>query len=125
MHYITSDPNDQVFAISQSQPRLKPYYIAEKRLITLMMKLDCDVMVMTMPDIENFHIKRSYVRKDIEHVYVPHCIDSINMTMRTGAVDHYDSVLCVGKAPEGGDHEHGGRLRSAAQDACGLGLYAA
>lgn len=97
VHYITSDPNDQVFAISQSQPRLKPYYIAEKRLITLMMKLDCDVMVMTMPDIENFHIKRSYVRKDIEYVYIPHCIDSINMTMRTGAVDHYDSVLCVGK----------------------------
>ena len=97
VHYITSDPNDQVFAISQSQPRLKPYYIAEKRLITLMMKLDCDVMVMTMPDIENFHIKRSYVRKDIEYVYVPHCIDSINMTMRTGAVDHYDSILCVGK----------------------------
>lgn len=97
VHYITSDPNDQVFAISQSQPRLKPYYIAEKRLITLMMKLDCDVMVMTMPDIENLHIKRSYVRKDIEYVYVPHCIDSINMTMRTGAVDHYDSVLCVGK----------------------------
>ncbi len=97
VHYITSDPNDQVFAISQSQPRLKPYYIAEKRLITLMMKLDCDVMVMTMPDIENFHIKRSYVRKDIEYVYVPHCIDSINMTMRTGAVDYYDSVLCVGK----------------------------
>lgn len=97
VHYITSDPNDQVFAISQSQPRLKPYYITEKRLITLMMKLDCDVMVMTMPDIENFHIKRSYVRKDIEYVYVPHCIDSINMTMRTGAVDHYDSVLCVGK----------------------------
>lgn len=97
VHYITSDPNDQVFAISQSQPRLKPHYIAEKRLITLMMKLDCDVMVMTMPDIENFHIKRSYVRKDIEYVYVPHCIDSINMTMRTGAVDHYDSVLCVGK----------------------------
>lgn len=97
VHYITSDPNDQVFAISQSQPRLKPYYISEKRLITLMMKLDCDVMVMTMPDIENFHIKRSYVRKDIEYVYVPHCIDSINMTMRTGAVDHYDSVLCVGK----------------------------
>lgn len=97
VHYITSDPNDQVFAISQSQPWLKPYYIAEKRLITLMMKLDCDVMVMTMPDIENFHIKRSYVRKDIEYVYVPHCIDSINMTMRTGAVDHYDSVLCVGK----------------------------
>lgn len=97
VHYITSDPNDQVFAISQSQPRLKPYYIAEKRLITLMMKLDCDVMVMTMPDIENFHIKRSYVRKDIEYVYVPHCIDSLNMTMRTGAVDCYDSVLCVGK----------------------------
>ena len=28
-----------------------------------MMKMDADVVVMTMPDIENYHIKRSYIRK--------------------------------------------------------------
>lgn len=50
-----------------------------------MMKMDADVVVMTMPDIENYHIKRSYIRKDINYVYVPHGMDSLNMTMRTGS----------------------------------------
>ena len=52
-----------------------------------MMKMDADVVVMTMPDIENYHIKRSYIRKDINYVYVPHGMDSLNMTMRTGSMD--------------------------------------
>lgn len=97
IHYITSDPKDQIFDIAKKESKIRPYYIDEKRLITLMMKMDADVVVMTMPDIENFHIKRSYIRKDINYVYVPHCMDSMNMTMRKGSIDHYDSVLCTGK----------------------------
>jgi YidC/Oxa1 family membrane protein insertase len=62
-----------------------------------MMKMDADVVAMTMPDINNYHIKRSYVRKDIKYVYLPHGIDSINLTMRKGSVDHYDSILVTGK----------------------------
>lgn len=97
MHYITSDPEDQIFAISEKEPRIRAYYIGEKKLITLMMKMDADIVVMTMPDLENFHIKRSYVRKDIEYIYVPHGMDSLNLTMRTGSMDHFDTVFCVGK----------------------------
>lgn len=97
IHYITSDPKDQIFDIAKKESKIRPYYIDEKRLITLMMKMDADVVVMTMPDIENFHIKRSYIRKDINYVYVPHCMDSMNMTMRKGSIDHYDAVLCTGK----------------------------
>lgn len=97
IHYITSDPDDQVFEIAKTNDKLRPYYIGEKRLITLMMKLEADVVVMTMPDLENFHIKRSYLRKDIEYIYVPHGMDSLNLTMRTGSMDHYDTVFCVGK----------------------------
>lgn len=96
IHYITSDPNDAIFELAKTQPRIRPYYIGEKRLITLMMKLDCDVMVMTMPDLDNFHIKRSYVRKDIEYIYVQHGFGSINMVMRNGCEDNYDTVFCVG-----------------------------
>ena len=62
-----------------------------------MMKLDADVVVMTMPDLENYHIKRSYIRKDIEYIYIPHGMDSLNMTMRTGSMDHFDTVFCTGK----------------------------
>lgn len=97
IHYITSDPNDQIFKLSEEQPRIRAYYIGEKRLITMMMKMDADIVVMTMPDIENYHIKRSYVRKDIEYIYIPHGMDSLNLTMRTGSMDHYDTVFCVGK----------------------------
>ena len=96
IHYVTSDPGDQIFKVAKMQPRIRPYYIGEKKLITLFMKMDADMVIMTMPDLQNFHIKRSYVRKDVEYVYVPHGLDSLNLTMRTGSVDHYDAVLCVG-----------------------------
>ncbi|MBQ3436385.1 CDP-glycerol glycerophosphotransferase family protein, partial [Candidatus Saccharibacteria bacterium] len=62
-----------------------------------MMKMDADVVAMTMPDINNYHIKRSYIRKDIEYVYIPHGIDSPNLTMRKGSMDNYDSVFVTGK----------------------------
>ena len=97
IHYITSDPDDSIFKKAEENSRIKAYYIGEKKLITLMMKLDADVVVMTMPDLENYHIKRSYIRKDIEYIYIPHGMDSLNMTMRTGSMDHFDTVFCTGK----------------------------
>lgn len=100
IHYITSDYNDNIFKMEKEYPNLKAYYIEEKKLITLMMKMDCDVLVMTMPDIDTYHIKRSYVRKDIEYIYIPHCMDSLNMTMRYKSCDHYDTVFVVGPSQE-------------------------
>ena len=97
LHYITSDPNDQIFELAKENPQIHPYYIGSTKLITLMMKMDADVVVMTMPDLENYQIKRSYVRKDIKYIYIPHCMDSLNMTMRKGSMDHFDAVLVTGK----------------------------
>ena len=97
IHYITSDPQDAIFTLAEHEPRIKPYYIGEKKLITLMMKMDADVVVMTMPDIETYHIKRSYVRKDIEYIYVHHGIGSDNLTLRTNALAYYDTVFCNGE----------------------------
>lgn len=94
IHYITSDPHDAVF--QKNDPQLLPYYIGELRLIPLMMKMDADMVVMTMPDLDNMHIRRSYIRKNMEYLYVPHGMDSLNLTMRKGSMDHFDSVLCVG-----------------------------
>ena len=96
IHYITSDPKDAVFQKAQEEPRIKPYYIGEKRLITLMMKMDADIVVMTMPDLDNFHIKRSYVRKDVEYVYMFHWCTSTHMVIREHALDHFDTVFCPG-----------------------------
>ena len=90
IHYITSDPNDQIFEIAGKQPQLKPYYIGERKLITLMMKMDADVVVMTIPDLGNYHIKRSYVRKDVEYVHIPHGVGSPNVMVRYRAFDNFD-----------------------------------
>ena len=94
IHYITSDPEDPVF--SMGEPRLVGYYIGEMKLITLMMKMDADMVVMTMPDLETYHIKRSLVRKDIEYIYTDHGVSSDNLTLRTHALDHFDTLFCVG-----------------------------
>ncbi len=96
IHYITSDPKDQIFGIAKAQPRIRPYYIGEKRLITLFMKMDADMVVMTVPDLENMYLKRSYVRKDVEYVYMFHAMVSTHMIYRKGSFDHYDTVFCVG-----------------------------
>ncbi len=95
IHYVTSDPDDAIF--KDTRPQIKPYFIASnKRLIPLFMKLDCDMCVMTMPDIEKYHIKRSRLRKNIEYVYVFHGMGSTALTLRKGALDWYDTVFAVG-----------------------------
>ena len=97
IHYITSDYNDNIFNMAKENKQIKAYYIEEKKLITLMMKMDADVVVMTMPDIDNYHIKRSYVRKNITYIYIPHGIDSINLTQRYKSINGYDVLFASGK----------------------------
>ena len=97
IHYITSDYNDKIFELEKENPRIKAYYIEEKKLITLMMKMDADVIVMTMPDIDIYHIKSSYVRKDAHYIYIPHDQCSHSLTLRPHATDHYDTIFVTGK----------------------------
>lgn len=94
IHYITSDPEDDVFKLEDEQ--FKPYYIGENRLIVLMMKMETDIIVMTTPDLENFQLKRSYVKKDIEYIYVPHDVNSSNLTFHKNALDHFDTIFASG-----------------------------
>ena len=96
IHYITSDPDDAVFELAKTQPRIRPYYIGLKKLIPLMMRLDADMVAMTTPDLDTFYIKRSLVRKDAEYIYIPHDMMSIHMGFHKGALDHFDTVFATG-----------------------------
>lgn len=96
IYYITSDPNDQIFHCGIDQ--IKPYYISGNHLIALMMKLECKMVVMTTPDLEKYHIKRSKMKPDIEYVYTDHGCTSLNLTYRTGALDYFDTVFVVSHA---------------------------
>lgn len=97
IHYITNDPNDQIFEIEKSIPRIRGYYIGEKRLITLMMKMDADMVLMTVPDLNRFHIKRSYIRDNIEYVYVFHYPLSATVSFHPEGLKGFDTVLCTGQ----------------------------
>ena len=96
IHYITNDPNDIVFELAKEQPRLKPYYIGVKKCITLMMRMEADVVVMTTPDLDNYYLKRSLMDKNIKYIYVPHDPSSMHMGFREHALDNFDTVFCTG-----------------------------
>lgn len=96
IHYITNDPNDAIFKLSEENPRIKPYYIGQKKLVTLMMRMDADIVVMTTPDLQSQYIKRSLVKKDVEYIYVPHDMMSVHMGFRKGALDNFDTIFATG-----------------------------
>ncbi len=98
VHYVTNAPGDAVFKLADANPRLRAYYIGPVKIIPLMMKMDADIVVMTTPDLGRFHIKRSYVRKDVEYIYVDHAPNSLHMTYRKGAFDHFDTLFANGPA---------------------------
>lgn len=104
IHYITNDPNDITFELSQQHPRLIPYYIGEQRLITVMMKMDADMVVTTLGDLDVYYLKRSYIRKDIEYVYMFHHMTSTGPTSHHEEYMNYDTLLCVG--PEQIEEQH-------------------
>lgn len=91
--YITSDLHDEVFKLASDQFRV--YYIGPNKLIVLMMKLDTDICVMTMPDLQKYQIKRSLVRDDIEYIYMDHAVSSANLTLRKHALDHFDTIFAT------------------------------
>ena len=93
--YLTSSPNDPI--LTTENKRIKAFYIGEGSIRTkLFLTLKADVLVMTMPDLETFHIKRSKVYP-VHYVYIFHSIVSTHMVYRKGAFDNFDTILCVGK----------------------------
>ncbi|NLB90620.1 MAG: membrane protein insertase YidC [Clostridiales bacterium] len=94
IHYITSDDQDPV--LMRQEERFHTYFSYGNGLIPLMMKMDAKIVVMTMPDLEQFHLKRSLVKPDAEYIYIDHGMTSLHMMLREGALDHYDTIFCTG-----------------------------
>lgn len=94
VHYLTSDIDDQVFQIDN--PKFHAYYCGPHKLIVTLMKLNCRVVVMTLPDLDNYQYKRSIVNKNIEYIYLDHAFGSLTLTYRKHAFDAYDTIFCNG-----------------------------
>ncbi len=95
IHYITSDYNDEV--LNKKDNNFKSYYIGEKKLIPLMMKMDSDIVLTTTPDLDNYHIKKSYVKKDIEYIFLPHGIGNHNLFGKKASLNNFDTVFALDK----------------------------
>lgn len=91
IHYITSDANDEV--LKKASDRFHVYYIGENKLIVLMMKLEADIVVMTTPDLQTYHLKRSLVQDNIEYIYMDHAMGDVNLSYRKHALDHFDTIF--------------------------------
>ena len=91
--YITSSKDDP--GLHYYHPNLKSFKIDEGGCRNWLFKnIDTDLMVMTMPDIETYQVKRS--KYPVHYVYVQHSLVSLHMVYRKGAFDHFDSIFCAG-----------------------------
>ena len=97
IHYVTNDYNDKIFEIAEKEPRIKPYYIGLKKMTILMMLVETDIFIMTTPDLDKYYLKRSFIKKDIEYIYVPHDSMSVHMGFNEGALDAFDTIFCSGE----------------------------
>ena len=91
--YVTSDAEDPLLAATN--PRISAFFVGSGSTRTTFFRLlDATVMVMTLPDLETFHLKRSV--HPVRYVYVFHSMVSTHMIYRKGAFDAYDTILLVG-----------------------------
>lgn len=92
--YVTSSRSDPM--LQANSPRIRTFCIGEGAVRTSwFMSLKADVCVMTMPDLQTFHIKRSR-QWPVHYVYAFHSIVSTHMIYRKAAFDAFDTILCVG-----------------------------
>ncbi len=91
--YFSSSEDDP--GLSFSHPNLATFPIDDSWVRDwLFANVDTDLMVMTMPDLHLFQLKRS--RHKVHYVYVQHSLVSQHMAYQPGAFDHFDTVFCAG-----------------------------
>ena len=91
--YISSGEDDPGLCLNHSN--LQTFMIGDGFIRNwLFENIDTDVMVMTMPDIGKFQVRRS--KHKVHYVYVQHSLVSLHMIYRKGAFDHYDTIFCAG-----------------------------
>lgn len=91
--YISSEKNDP--GLTYAPDRMAGICIGAGFMRSYMFSLlEAKVVVMTMPDLDIYHVKRS--RFPVYYVYVMHGCDSVSMVLRERALDRFDSVFCAG-----------------------------
>ena len=92
--YVTSSKDDPI--LKNENKNIKVFYIGDGSVRSkFFWELKAKVLITTMPDLENYWIKRSVVFP-VHYIYAFHSINSTHMEFRKGAFDHFDTIFCVG-----------------------------
>ena len=93
--YVTSVKNDPILCINDKN--ILAFYIGDGIVRTkFFLELKAKILIMDMPDLNSFHIKRSKIFP-VHYIYIFHSMFSVHSYLRKGAVDHYDTIFCVGE----------------------------
>ena len=92
--YVTSSKTDPM--LSCNDKNILPFYIGDGvARSNFFINLKATIIVMTMPDLETFHIKRSKVYP-VHYVYIFHSLNSTHCIYRKAAFDNFDTIFCTG-----------------------------
>ena len=92
--YVTSSKTDPM--LSCNDKNILPFYIGDGvARSNFFINLKATIMVMTMPDLETFHIKRSKVYP-VHYVYIFHSLNSTQRAYTNTAFDNFDTIFCTG-----------------------------
>ena len=93
--YVTSEKEDPL--LSDDNKKILTFYIGDGIVRTkFFLELKANILIMDMPDLNSFHIKRSKVFP-VHYIYIFHSMFSVHSYLRKGAVNNYDTIFCVGK----------------------------
>jgi len=93
--YVTSVKNDPILSINDKN--ILAFYIGDGAVrVKFFIELKAKILIMDMPDLGSFHIKRSKIFP-VHYIYIFHSMFSVHSYLRKGAVDHYDTIFCVGE----------------------------
>ena len=92
--YVTSSKTDPMLTCKDKN--ILPFYIGDGiARSNFFINLKATILVMTMPDLETFHIKRSKVYP-VHYVYIFHSLNSTHYIYRKTAFDNFDTIFCTG-----------------------------
>lgn len=95
--YLTSDPEDTIFDIAKNNKKINVFFIGTGIIRTLaFMNLKADLCIMTMPDLDKYHLKKS-IAYPVHYLYIFHALLSTHSIYRNGAFDAYDTIFCTGE----------------------------
>ena len=96
--YVTSVKDDLIFL--NNNENINTFFIGDGTVRTkFFLMLKAKILIMDMPDLETYHIKRSKVFP-VHYIYIFHSMFSVHSYLRKGAVDNFDTIFCVGEHHE-------------------------